>query len=135
MSKGPVYLQEEKTPNESEYLLENSSNILHKFGLSANQSKIYLCLTKMGPKTASQLSKLLELPRTETYYILKTLQVKGCIEIIHHKPFKFGAVPIEDFLEKLINLEKGKIKKLENTLDMIKKFKLSNGKIDLKQIC
>lgn len=135
MSKDPIYLQEENITNESEYLLKNSSNILHKFGLSTNQSKIYLCLTKMGPKTASQISKLLELPRTETYHILKTLQVKGCVVIINHKPFKFGAVSIEDFLEKLILLEKGKIKKLENTLEMIKKFKMANGKIDLKQIC
>ncbi|NIM26354.1 MAG: hypothetical protein GTN35_01700 [Nitrososphaeria archaeon] len=135
MTKDPIYLQEEKIANQSDYLLENSSNIFRKFGLSTNQSKIYLCLTKMGPKTASQLSKLLELPRTETYHILKTLQVKGCVEIVHHKPFKFGAVSIEDFLERLINFEKSKIEKLENTLDMIKKFKMTNGKIDLKQIC
>ncbi len=77
----------------------------------------------MGAKTASQLSKTLDIPRTETYHLLKTLQEKGCIFRIYEKPLKFGAVSIEDFFEKWIISEKNKIKKLEETLSVIKKLK------------
>ena len=135
MTRDRVYLAKEVIQKKSENLFENSSNILQKFGLSTNQSKIYLCLSRIGPKTASQLSKFLEIPRTETYHILKTLQVKGCIVLIHYKPLKYQAVSIEDLLEKIINLEKNKIKKLEKTLEMIKKFKDSKNEINYKQIC
>lgn len=135
MTRDHVYLAKEMIQNESENLLEHSSSILQKFGLSTNQSKIYLCLSRIGPKTASQLSKFLEIPRTETYHLLKTLQVKGCVVIINYKPLKYEAVSIEDFFEKIINLEKNKIKKLEKTLEMIKKFKDAKHQINPKQIC
>ena len=135
MNRDPIFIQEKILTKEPEFLSQTPEKILQKFGLSTNQSKIYLCLCKMGSKTASQLSKQLEIPRTETYHILKTLQSKGCVLIIHNKPLKYEAVSFEDFLEKIINLEVNKIKKLQSTLEMIKKLKISNNKIDFKQIC
>jgi len=107
--------------------LQNPSNILSKFGLSPNQSKLYLHLIKIGPKPASQLSKTLNIPRTETYHLIKILKQKGCLISLNEKPMKFLAVPINDFLEKIILLEEQKIQRLRNTLDMIKKLKLANS--------
>jgi len=90
----------------------------------------------MGTKTASQLSKTLDIPRTETYHLLKTLQEKGCIFRIYEKPMKFSAVSIENFLEKWIISEKNKIKNLEETLSVIKKLKLSTSFItNIQKIC
>jgi hypothetical protein len=40
---------------------------------------------------------------------------------------KFGIVSIEEFLEKWINSEKNKIKKLEETLHLIQKLKSSES--------
>jgi sugar-specific transcriptional regulator TrmB len=77
----------------------------------------------MGNKTASQLSKNLNIPRTETYHLLNTLQEKGCVFKINKKPMQFGMVSIEEFLEKWIHSEKNKIKKLEETLHLIQKLK------------
>ena len=81
----------------------------------------------MGTKKASQLSKTFDIPRTLTYRILKTLQEKGCVVTINDKPMKFGAISIEDFLQKMINFEKNKIQKLEEILIEIKKLTLSNS--------
>ncbi len=122
-NKDQIYLKGESHQKDSKNLLENRINLLFKFGFSSNQSKIYLCLSKMGNKTASQLSKNLNIPRTETYHLLKTLQEKGCVFRIHEKPIKFGVVSIEEFLEKWIISEKNKIKKLEETLYLIRKLK------------
>jgi sugar-specific transcriptional regulator TrmB len=78
----------------------------------------------------------LDIPRTETYHLLKTLQEKGCIFRIYEKPMKFGAVSIEDFLENWIISEKNKIKKLEETLFVIKKLKLSSTFItNAQKVC
>jgi sugar-specific transcriptional regulator TrmB len=126
-NKDQIYLEEESFRQDSKILIENGANIFFKFGFSSNQSKVYLYLSKMGIKTASQLSKTLDIPRTETYHLLKTLQEKGCIFRIYEKPMKFGAVSIEDFLEKWIISEKNKIKKLEETLLAIRKLKSSKN--------
>lgn len=104
-------------------ILENSSGLLSKFGLSPNQSRVYLSLSKNGPTTGSALSKSLGIPRTEVYHILKILKQKDCVYKINQKPMKFGPVSVEIFFEKKINLEKNKIHQLEETLLTLKKFK------------
>ena len=55
-TRDQIYFVEETTQKESVILLENTENLLFKFGLSPNQSKVYLYLNTMGIKTASQLS-------------------------------------------------------------------------------
>ena len=131
-----IYLEKESFRQDSKILIENGANLFFKFGFSSNQSKVYLCLSKMGAETASQLSKTLDIPRTETYHLLKTLQEKGGIFRIYEKPMKFGAVSIEDFLENWIISEKNKIKKLEEMLFVIKKLKLSSTFItNAQKVC
>jgi sugar-specific transcriptional regulator TrmB len=135
-NKDQIHLEEESYLNDSRTPLANGDNLFFKFGFSSNQSKVYLYLSKIGTKTASQLSKTLDIPRTETYHLLKTLQEKGCIFRIYEKPMKFGAVSIEDFLENWIISEKNKIKKLEETLFVIKKLKLSSTFItNAQKVC
>ena len=126
-NKNQIYLEEKSHQEDSKTFLENRINLLFKFGFSSNQTKIYLYLSKMGNNTASQLSKNLTIPRTETYHLLKILQEKGCVFRINEKPMKFGVISIEDFLEKWIHSEKNKIKKLEETLHLIQKLKSSES--------
>ena len=132
-NKNQIYLEDESHQEDSKTLLENRINLLFKFGFSSNQSKVYLYLSKMGNNTASQLSKNLNIPRTETYHLLKTLQEKGCVFRIHEKPMKFGIVSIEEFLEKWIHSEKNKIKKLEETLHLIQKLNSPKNSIPSPQ--
>jgi len=53
------------------------NRMLVGYDLTPNQSKVYLFLSKIGIKTASEVSKALRIPRTETYHLLSTLQQKG----------------------------------------------------------
>ena len=47
--------------------LEKINNELINFGLTKSQAKVFIYLGKYGSKTASEVSKALQLPRTETY--------------------------------------------------------------------
>jgi len=89
------------------------SQMLIRYDLTPNQAKVYLFLSKIGIKTASEISKALSIPRTETYHLLSTLQQKGIIFSIFGKPSKFNAVGIEESIEILVNNEKKRIYELQ----------------------
>lgn len=89
------------------------NRLLIKYDLTPNQAKVYLYLSKIGIKTASEISKSLKIPRTETYHLLSTLQQKGIIFSVFGKPTKFNAVGIDESIEILINNEKNRINELE----------------------
>jgi len=89
------------------------SQMLIRYDLTPNQAKVYLFLSKIGIKTASEISKALSIPRTETYHLLSTLQQKGIIFSIFGKPSKFNAVGIEESIEILVNNEKKRIDELQ----------------------
>ena len=82
---------------------------LSEFGLSPNQSKIYIYLGKFDSKTAPEVSKALGLPRTETYHLLKTLQSRGLITAEISAPLRYSVVQIEKALTNLVNIEREKI--------------------------
>ena len=84
-----------------------------KFGITANQSKIYIYLGKYGSKTAPEVCNVLRLPRTETYHLLSALQNKGVITATFHHPIKFSALPLEKAMQSLLDAEKEKVRNLE----------------------
>src|SRR5579872_328111 len=86
--------------------LEKIKNELVKFGLTQNQSKVYVYLGKYGSKTAPEVVKSLGMPRTETYFILNTLQNKGIVAVEFSSPTRYTALPIEQAISTLINTEK-----------------------------
>jgi len=65
---------------------------LKQAGLTGNQTKVYLELTKKGELSANQLSKNLGLDRTLTYTILNNLVEKGQISHITKENKKFFKV-------------------------------------------
>ncbi len=86
---------------------------LSKFGLTANQSKVYIFLGKYGSKSAPEVCKALKLPRTETYHLLTTLQNKGIVSATFQHPIKFFAEPLNKAIWVLVNAEKERINSLE----------------------
>ncbi len=101
-------------PHDYEMLLEKLKSELSKFGLTANQSKVYLFLEKYGPSTATQVSKTLKVPRTETYHLLTNLQNKGIVSATFQHPIRFSALPLDKAIGALINAEKERVRNLES---------------------
>ena len=88
---------------------------LMSFGLTSNQSKVFICLGKYGPSTAPNVCRILKQQRTETYSILSVLQSKGIVLATFHHPTVFNAVSMDKTIETLINSKKEILKSVENT--------------------
>ncbi len=101
-------------PMEYEVLFNKIKNELSKFGLTSNQSKVFLFLEKYGSSTATQVSKSLKIPRTETYHLLTNLQNRGIVSASFEHPIRFNASSLDKAMEILINAEKERVKNLEN---------------------
>ena len=99
---------------QTESPIHELTRMLVRYDLTPNQAKVYLFLSKIGVKTASEISKALKIPRTETYHLLSTLQQKGIIFSVFGKPTKFNAVGLEESLEILLNNEKNRLSELES---------------------
>ena len=103
----------EPTSYDYEMLIEKLKMELSKFGLTSNQSKVFLFLEKSGPSTATQVSKSMKIPRTETYHLLTNLQNRGIVLASFQHPIKFTALPLNKAISVLINVEKERVKQLE----------------------
>lgn len=104
----------ETKPYDYEMLIEKLKIELSKFGLTSNQSKVFLFLEKSGSSTATQVSKSLKIPRTETYHLLTNLQNRGIVLASFQHPIKFAALALDKAIGVLINAEKERVKQLEN---------------------
>ena len=85
------------------------------FGLTPNQIKVFFYLGKIGAKTASEISKAVIIPRSETYHLLTALQNKGIVDASFQHPIKFTAMSIEKTIEVLINTEIERLNKLKKS--------------------
>jgi len=93
--------------------IEKVQTELLKYGLTLNQSKVFIYLGKYGAKTAPEVCKSLKLPRTETYHLLSALQNKGIVSATFQHPIQFNAVPLDKAIWILVNSEKERVKSLE----------------------
>lgn len=87
---------------------------LLQYGLTSNQSKVFIYLGKYGAKTAPEVCKALKLPRTETYHLLSALQNKGIVSSTFQHPIQFTALPLNKAIWILVNSEKERVKSLEH---------------------
>ena len=98
---------------------------LLEFGLTQNQARVYLFLSKNTSKSAPDISKSLKIARTETYHLLNGLQSKGITIAAFGKPTKFQAVPFDKSINILVNNERSRIDELEKqTLYMVSQWNL-----------
>jgi len=92
--------------------LERIKNELISFGLTSNQSKVFIYLGKYGSKTASEISKALQLPRTETYHLVNSLQNLGLVTAELAHPTKYSAMEMKQAIETLVKQEQQRINNL-----------------------
>jgi HTH-type transcriptional regulator, sugar sensing transcriptional regulator len=99
--------------------VDELGSALSEFGLTTNQSKVYIFLGKYGSKTAPEVSKGLGLPRTETYHLLNVLQSRGAVTAEFMSPVKYSTVPIEKMLTTLVSVEREKINTLSKQRERV----------------
>ena len=94
--------------------LEKIKNELINFGLTKSQAKVFIYLGKYGSTTASEIAKALQLPRTETYHLVNSLQNIGLVlaELAH--PTKYNALEMKEAISTLVNQEQQRIDNLAN---------------------
>ncbi|MBL7015776.1 MAG: TrmB family transcriptional regulator [Nitrosopumilus sp.] len=94
---------------------EEVRDALVSFGLTPNQSKVFFYLGKIGAKTASDIAKAINIPRSETYHLLTALQNKGIVEASFQHPIQFTALSIKDAVNLLISTETERLNKLKKS--------------------
>jgi len=103
---------------------KNLISSLSKFDLTQKQAMAYLYLSKNDPRTATEISKNLKIPRTEIYHLLNVLQSRGITNTGNGKPTKYQAVPFDKSILILINNERKRIDELEKeTVKMVELWK------------
>ncbi len=102
--------------------LERIKNELISFGLTANQSKVFIYLGKYGSKSASEIAKALQMPRTETYHLVNSLQNMGLVtaELVH--PTKYSAMEMKQAIETLVKQEQRRIDSLAGKEESLSKL-------------
>lgn len=89
--------------------LEKIRNELINFGLTKSQAKVFIYLGKYGSKTASEIAKALQLPRTETYHLVNSLQNMGLVVAELSHPTKYNAMDMREAVSTLIRQEQERI--------------------------
>lgn len=92
--------------------LEKIKNGLIDFGLTSNQSKVFIYLGKYGSKTAAEIAKALQLPRTETYHLVNSLQNLGLVTAELAHPTKYSVMEMKQAIETLVKQEQQRINSL-----------------------
>jgi len=99
---------------------DNLTNLLVPFGLSGEESKIYLELLQYGKLSALQISRKLKMGRTKVYRILDSLIAKEMvINEFDEIGFKFAASEPAKF-ELLVNQREGEIQALKQALPKVR---------------
>ncbi|MCV0411674.1 helix-turn-helix domain-containing protein [Nitrosarchaeum sp.] len=92
------------------------------FGLTPNQVKVFFYLGKVGQRSASDIAKAADIPRSETYHLLTALQNKGIVSATFEHPIKFSALPIQEAIHVLVSTETERLKKLKKSGPILEKL-------------
>ena len=100
---------------------DQAEHILRSLGLTNSQAKLYAALAIYHTSAiANTISSFTEIPRTETYRLLKELQDKGLVEETVLNPRRFKAIPLKEAVSILVETRRRKLdlltKETENLL-------------------
>lgn len=105
------------------------------FGLTPNQVKVFFYLGKVGQRSASDIAKAADIPRSETYHLLTALQNKGIVSATFEHPIKFSALHIQEVIHILVGTETERLKKLKKSGPILEELweKIPGFSIDPKE--
>lgn len=93
---------------------EKLISILAEFGLTENESKIFIYLGKYDTKTAHEIKNSLEIPKSEVYRILTNLQNKRLVIASFEQPMTYSVVQPEKAIRIILEQKMDHIKYLKN---------------------
>ncbi|MBO3762976.1 MAG: TrmB family transcriptional regulator [Thermoproteota archaeon] len=95
---------------------ETLVNLFREYGLKEYEAKAYISLLFSGELTASELSRISEIPQPRIYDVLNSLKLKGLVEIKQERPQKFRAVEPKIALQILSNDLLAKLSNIKQTI-------------------
>jgi sugar-specific transcriptional regulator TrmB len=112
--------------------LEDGAKMLSEFGLTPYEAKVYLAVVRLGPTSASKISKLAGVRREEVYRTLPRLEKVGLVDRVLGRPVKVRALSLEDALSLLIDHKKEELEKEVSELGAKKERFLRSFKSDVQ---
>lgn len=112
--------------------MEDIIEKLQKFNFTRIEAQIYLCLLKNGDLNGSQISKLLNIPRTSIYTSLESLYQKGYVSMLLGDPTVYKAQDPKAFVEKIKEDYSESIEILENSITNFDVFGLEDQYWNIK---
>ena len=94
---------------------------LQDFGLSQDESEIYVGLLRAGPSRVSQISNFIQINRVKGYRILENLKKRGLVSSTFSNPTVYIAIDLEESLHSLVSSKKFEVDRLEKTKNFIAK--------------
>lgn len=112
--------------------LDDSAKMLSDFGLTPYEAKVYLAVVRLGPTSASNISKMSGVRREEVYRTLPRLEKAGLVDRVLGRPVRVRAIPVEDALSVLIERKKEELDKAVSELSAKKERFLRIFKPDIQ---
>ncbi len=116
-ANGVDYGRNKYSQNASKW--ETIKDELCDLGLTVNEVEIYIFLARYGIRKASEISRLLNIPKTETYVTLSNLKNRNIVMEISERPVRFDALPFEKAFKMLINEKRKEIESSESSLESL----------------
>jgi len=107
---------------------------LISIGLSEREARLYYILLSKGENRAREITNLSGIPQPHVYSLLKSMHGKGLVEILQGEVKKYGAVPIDLAIDKLIGEKERALASLKNkSREIAQKVKVDEKEIDIEE--
>ena len=93
-----------------------SSDLLEalvELGLTSSEAKVYLAAARLGAATTTEIASTAEKERSNTHHLLQRLEQLGLVDATLDSPTKFKPVEPKYAIDHLFELQKLKLKRLE----------------------
>lgn len=88
---------------------------LIELGLDEGEARAFLHISSIGPSKAGELARALHVPRGEAYRVLQKLVEREFVTPSLSRPVEFRAVPIDQLFEDVLQQERRRISRIEES--------------------
>ncbi|MEM2081941.1 MAG: helix-turn-helix domain-containing protein [Candidatus Bathyarchaeia archaeon] len=114
-------------------------SVLTQLGLTVRQAEVYLAIVMLGQPTAKQIAQALQTHRAEVYRAIPELQMLGLIQKIVSPTATFRAVPLDEAISLLLQLNTQKQReiqaKAEQFVKGIKNYNQDKQTLEIARYC